>query len=113
MYNIQFINRPNDEYNLGTGVSSSFFWLKLSLKKSNKFNIFECKKIFNITPFKTIKSILIYDYINPLISAFRNRKVKFDYLVFIDPAQTFFICIIKKILNKPKTIVIIHDLFFL
>lgn len=113
MRTLLFINRPNDDFNRGTGISATFFWLKKKLNDSGDFKVIECKKLLGTKPFGSMRSILVYDYLNPIIIAIKKRNSKIDFLVFSDPAQSFFMYLLKRILNKPKTVVIIQDLLFL
>ncbi len=110
---ILFIQRPSNELSLGTGTSSTFYWLKKTLVNSGKFEVLESKMIFNIKPFRSILSVFIYDYVNPVLTAFKYRKTKISHVVFMEPAQGFFIKIIKKILKNAKIVVIVHDFFYL
>ena len=73
---ILFIQRPSNELSLGTGTSSTFYWLKKTLVNSGKFEVLESKMIFNIKPFRSILSVFIYDYVNPVLTAFKYRKTK-------------------------------------
>lgn len=106
------LGRPMCHKNEGTGVASSGYFLSEQLANSG-FVVHKPRRWLGIPPFRSILSVLAYDYLQPLVTVIAYRKSPNLVVVVIDPAQGFMLWVFRRLNPQIRIVSIIHDLFFL
>lgn len=108
---ILFLSRPIFVGIKGTGEQVVAESIYKNLKK-NKAELRSINKLLNIPSYKSLISLIFYDWFAvPLttVNAFRWRP---DIVLFASPFQSLFIFFTKILFRNTKTVAIVHDLFF-
>ena len=101
------IYRPVDEYLRGTGIAAVKHYLKRKLQDKG-FEVFDLKKIFNVPPFYSIWSILVYDILVPFFTALTLWRKNTKHIFFVDVAPCLSIGLFKVLYPTKKITTLVH-----
>ncbi len=109
---VAFFSRPVlTGASTGTGISACALRIYQALEKAHSLHSYTVYA--GIPPYHSIFSVLVYDFLSPLIFLLRHFRQRFDTLFFIEPSQAIWIGLLVA-WYKPQTVcVLVHDCFYL
>lgn len=109
---ILFLSRPFPEQITGTGeqvVSKNIFDILIK----NGYKVRFVKPCLGINPYKSILSLLLYDWVLIPFLVVKSIFWKPKIVFFASPFQTIPILFVKLFYKKSSTLILVHDLFFI
>lgn len=107
--NILLLSRPFENSNQGTGEQVVAREVYAELSKDKSLRVTKVQRRF-FDPYKSITSLLFYDYIVCFLFSVRHLIKPYDLIIFNSPYQAIFTCLFN--LRGAMTTCIVHDFFF-